>query len=58
MRTPYTTMIIKYPNGATQHVRPNMQHFQGNWEQLAICIAGQWFLDRSGNVMKIPFELR
>lgn len=39
MRTPYSAIIIKYPNGATQEVRPNMQYFAGNWDDLAKAVA-------------------
>jgi hypothetical protein len=58
MRTPYTQMIITYPNGAKQTVRPKMEFFQGDWNSLAKHIAGAWYLDKRGEVGNIPFELR
>ena len=54
----FTTLVIKYPNGTTQHVRPNMQLFNGNWDALAEAVGGYWFRDRMGNIGKIPYELK
>lgn len=53
MRTPYTTMIIKYPGGGKQIVKPNLQFFQGDWRGLAQQIAGKWFPDQN-----VIFELK
>ena len=58
MRTPYTVMVIKYPNGAKQTVKPDPKFFQGDWDTLAKHIAGRWFLDNRGEVGKIPYDLR
>jgi hypothetical protein len=57
-RTPYSAMVITYPSGAKQTVKPNMDYFGGDWNDLAIAIAGNYYRDASGNVMRIPFELR
>jgi hypothetical protein len=54
----HTTMIIKYPNGTTQTVKPNMQFFQGDWPTLAKAIAGSWYRDNRGEVCNVPYELR
>jgi hypothetical protein len=58
MKAFFTTMVIKYPNGATQVVRPNMEYFKGDWDGLAKSIAGEWFKDRSGNITNVPYELK
>lgn len=58
MKTPYSTMIIRYPNGVKQTVRPNMEFFQGDWATLAKHIAGQWYRDNRGEVGNVPYELR
>jgi hypothetical protein len=47
MKTPYTTLVIKYPNGARQTVKPNLQFFQGDWQHLAQSIAGRYFPDQN-----------
>lgn len=51
-------MIIRYPNGAKQVVKPNLQYFQGDWNGLAKQIAGLWYRDQRGEVGNIPYELR
>jgi hypothetical protein len=53
MKTPYTTMIIKYPSGAQQIIKPHPQFFQGDWRGLAQQIAGRFFKEQNVN-----FELR
>lgn len=35
MKDTKSTLIIQYPNGSTQVVKPNMQIFNGSWEILA-----------------------
>jgi len=52
-----STMVIKYPNGAKQVVKPG-PGFNGDWDGLAKSIAGNWYRDNRGEVGKIPFELR
>jgi hypothetical protein len=52
-----TTLVIKYPNGAQQVVKPG-QSFQGDWEGLARSVAGLWFRDSNGNIGKVTYELR
>jgi hypothetical protein len=37
-----TTLVIKYPHGATQVVKPGPQ-FKGDWQSLAQAIGGQYF---------------
>lgn len=37
-----TTLVIKYPNGAKQVVKPSSQ-FKGDWGSLAQAIGGQYF---------------
>jgi hypothetical protein len=49
MKTPYTTLIIKYPSGAQQIVKPNLQFFQGDWTKLAQSIAGRYFPEQNVN---------
>jgi hypothetical protein len=56
-KIPYSTMVIKYPDGGQQHVKPGPS-FNGNWDELAKAIAGYWFRDQSGNVKSVPYELR
>jgi hypothetical protein len=59
MKNPqFTTMVIKYPGGATQTVKPNMEYFQGDWMGLAKHIAGEWYRDKRGDVCNVPYELR
>ena len=36
-------LVIKYPNGATQTVKPNMAYFKGDWSGLAQAVGGQYF---------------
>lgn len=48
----YTSLVIKYPNGATQIVKPGTG-FQGDWRGLAQAVAGRYFRDQNVN-----FELR
>lgn len=48
MKTPYTTLIIKYPNGTQQVVKPG-PGFQGDWRGLAQAIGGRWFKDQNVN---------
>lgn len=38
-----TTLVIKYPNGSTQVVKPNLSYFKGDWNGLATAIGGQYF---------------
>lgn len=57
MKTAYTTMIIKYPSGAKQIVKPG-PGFQGDWQGLAKAIAGYWWRDQRGEVGNVPFELK
>jgi len=37
-----TTLVIKYPNGATQVVKPSSE-FKGDWGSLAQAIGGPHF---------------
>jgi hypothetical protein len=53
----YSQIVIKYPNGARQVVKPGPQ-FQGDWDTLAKSIAGLWFRDAHGNVTHVPYELK
>lgn len=53
MKGQYTTMIIKYPNGAQQIVMPNPQFFQGDWRGLAQAVAGRYF-----NGQNVNYELK
>lgn len=38
-----STLTIKYPNGSTQTVKPNLAFFKGDWQGLAQAIGGQYF---------------
>lgn len=40
--TTATTLVIKYPNGATQVVKPGPS-LKGDWNSLAQAIGGQYF---------------
>jgi hypothetical protein len=51
-RTPFSTMIIYYPNGSRQIVKPST-HFKGDWDLLASAIAGKWFKDQN-----VRYELK
>lgn len=53
----FTVMVIKYPNGGRQEVKPG-KGFNGDWDGLAKAIAGYWFRDPSGNVKTVPYDLR
>lgn len=49
-----STMVIIYPNGAQQVIRPNMSAFKGNWDDLAFAVAGAYFPEGS----KITYKLK
>lgn len=53
MRNEITQLVIKYPNGSSQVVRP-LSSFNGNWQQLAEAIASQYY----PHWMKVKYELR
>ena len=36
-------LVIKYPNGSTQVVKPNLSYFKGDWAGLASAIGGPYF---------------
>ena len=38
-----TTLVIKYPTGVKQVVRPNPLYFKGDWHSLAQSVAGNYF---------------
>lgn len=38
-----TTLVIKYPNGGTQVVKPNLSYFKGDWQGLAQAVGGPYF---------------
>jgi len=40
MRTPYTVLTIKYPEGCKQVVRPDFRYFEGDWFRLVEGICG------------------
>jgi len=55
-----TSVIIKYPNGATQIIRPNMAIFNGDWQALAQAVANDYLPDErtANDKQKVRYELR
>lgn len=52
-----TTLVIKYPNGATQVVKPNSS-FKGDWQGLAQAIGGQYFPRDLNGISKVVYEVK
>lgn len=38
--TKHTQMMVQLPSGNTQLIKPDMAHFDGNWQALAEAIFG------------------
>lgn len=53
-----TTLIIKYPNGATQVVKPKPEFFKGDWASLAQAIAGEYFPRGHKDIPRVTYEIR
>jgi hypothetical protein len=53
-----TTLVIKYPNGATQVVKPNMAMFKGDWNGLTQAIGGQYFPRDIKGVSRVNYEVK
>jgi hypothetical protein len=54
----FTTMIINYPNGSTQVIKPNMTFFKGRWEELAQSVGGKYFPKDSNGNARVNYILR
>lgn len=52
-RTPFTQLIILYPGGGQQVVKPSAS-FNGDWDMLAQCIGGPYFPQN----VPVKYELR
>lgn len=53
-KTSLSTLVIFFPSGGQQVVRPHMQFFQGNWAELAECIGRPYYPYNS----TIKYEVR
>lgn len=49
-----STLVVKYPNGCTQVVKPNPAYFSGDWQKLAEGIARPHLQDHE----KVKYELK